>query len=33
MHRYQPEDWGFTAQSLRQSMAPYINHFNVTRES
>ena len=30
VHRYPPEDWGFTAQSLRQSMAPHVNHFNVT---
>ena len=33
VHRYQPEDWGFTAESLREAMAPYIDHFNVTRES
>ena len=32
VHRYQPEDWGFTAESLREAMAPYIDHFNVTRE-
>ena len=32
VHRYQPEDWGFTAQGLRDTMAPYINHFNVTHE-
>ena len=31
-HRYQPEDWGYTAESLRQAMAPYINHFGVSRE-
>ena len=32
VHRYQPEDWGFTAESLREAMAPYIDHFGVTRE-
>ena len=32
VHRYQPEDWGFTAQGLRETMAPYIHHFGVTRE-
>ena len=31
-HRYQPEDWGYTAESLRQAMAPYIDHFGVSRE-
>ena len=32
VHRYQPEDWGFTAESLREAMAPYIDHFGVTSE-
>ena len=32
VHRYQPEDWGFTADGLRTAMAPYIEHFGVTRE-
>ena len=32
VHRYQPEDWGFTAESLRQAMAPYIDHFGVASE-
>ena len=32
VHRYQPEDWGFTAQGLRETMAPYIHHFDVTHE-
>ena len=32
VHRYQPEDWGFTAQGLRNTMAPYIDHFGVTHE-
>jgi hypothetical protein len=31
-HRYAPEDWGFTAQSLRRSLAPYIEHFGVALE-
>ena len=32
VHRYQPEDWGFTAESLRAALAPYIAHYGVTRE-
>ena len=32
VHRYQPEDWGFTADGLRATMAPYTQHFNVTNE-
>ena len=32
VHRYQPEDWGFTAGSLREAMAPYIDHFGVASE-
>ena len=32
VHRYQPEDWGFTAESLREAMARYIDHFGVTSE-
>ena len=32
VHRYQPDDWGFTAESLREAMAPYIDHFGVTSE-
>ena len=32
VHRYQPEDWGFTAEGLRSDMAPYIDHFGVARE-
>ena len=32
VHRYHPEDWGYTAESLRQAMAPYIDHFGVFRE-
>ena len=31
-HRYRPEDWGFTAESLRETMAPYIDHYGVTSE-
>ena len=31
-HRYQPEDWGFTAESLRAALAPYIDHYGVARE-
>ena len=32
VHRYQPEDWGFTAEGLRTAMAPYVDHFGVARE-
>ncbi len=32
VHRYQPEDWGFTAESLRTALAPYIDHYGVTPE-
>ena len=32
VHRYQPQDWGFTAESLRETMAPYIDHFGVVSE-
>jgi hypothetical protein len=31
-HRYAPEEWGFTAPSLRKSLAPYIEHFGVALE-
>jgi hypothetical protein len=31
-HRYQPEDWGFTAESLRSDLAPYMDHYGVARE-
>ena len=32
VHRYRPEDWGFTAESLRSALAPYIDHYGVARE-
>ena len=32
VHRYQPEDWGFTADGLRSSLAPYIDHYGVAHE-
>src|SRR5262245_28808386 len=32
VHQYTPEDWGFTAESLRAGLAPYIHHFGVTLE-
>ncbi|MEW6268407.1 MAG: sulfotransferase [Thermodesulfobacteriota bacterium] len=31
-HRYAPEDWGFTADSLRRGLAPYVEHFRVALE-
>ena len=32
VHRYRPEDWGFTAAGLRSALAPYIDHFGVASE-
>jgi hypothetical protein len=31
-HAYTPEEWGFTAAGLRESLAPYIAHFGVALE-
>jgi len=31
-HQYTPEDWGYTAASLRERLAPYIAHFGITLE-
>jgi hypothetical protein len=31
-HPYTPEDWGYTAASLRERLAPYVAHFGVTLE-
>jgi sulfotransferase family protein len=31
-HRYAPEDWGFSAQSLREHLKPYIEYFGVALE-
>jgi len=31
-HQYTPEEWGFTAARLRQTLAPYIEHFGVALE-
>jgi len=31
-HRYAPEDWGYTAASLRERLAPYVAHFGVALE-
>ncbi len=33
VHRYTPEEWGFTAASLRENLAPYIESFGVALES
>ena len=33
VHRYRPEDWGFTAAGLRSALASYIDHFGVAHES
>ncbi len=32
VHHYAPEDWGFTAASLRAGLAPYVEHFRVALE-
>ena len=32
VHQYTPEEWGFTAEGLRESLAPYIAHFGVALE-
>jgi hypothetical protein len=32
VHQYAPEDWGFTAASLRADLAPYVGHFHVALE-
>jgi Sulfotransferase family len=32
VHRYSPEEWGFSAAQLRRDLAPYIEHFGVALE-
>jgi hypothetical protein len=32
VHHYTPEEWGFSAEGLRQGLAPYIEHFGVALE-
>lgn len=32
-HRYTPEEWGYTAESLRRGLAPYVDHFQIELES
>jgi hypothetical protein len=31
-HVYRPEDWGFTADEIRESVATYLDHFDVSLE-
>lgn len=31
-HHYSAEDWGFDVASLRQNLAPYVEHFGITLE-
>ena len=31
-HRYSPEEWGFTAEGLREALKPYIDYFDVALE-
>jgi hypothetical protein len=32
VHHYTPEEWGFSAEGLREDLAPYIDHFGVALE-
>jgi len=32
VHQYTPEEWGFTAEGLRRTLAPYVSHFGVALE-
>lgn len=32
VHHYAPEDWGLTAEGLRTTLAPYVDHFGVELE-
>ena len=32
-HHYTPEEWGYTAEGLRKTLAPYIEHFGVALET
>ncbi len=32
VHRYTPEEWGFTRDELRRSMAPYVSTFGIELE-
>lgn len=32
-HRYTPEEWGYSAAGLREKLAPYIEHFEISLES
>jgi hypothetical protein len=32
VHQYTPEEWGFTAEGLRRSLAAYVSHFGVALE-
>jgi hypothetical protein len=32
VHRYTPEEWGFTREDLHDRLAPYINHYGVELE-
>ena len=32
VHHYTPEEWGFSAEGLRENLAPYIDHFGVALE-
>lgn len=33
VHRYAPEDWGYTASALRERLAPYTGHFGIALEA
>jgi hypothetical protein len=32
VHRYSPEEWGYSAKELHERLAPYIEHFGVELE-
>jgi hypothetical protein len=32
-HRYTPEEWGYTADSLRSGLGPYLERFGIELES
>ena len=32
VHKYTPEEWGFTRDELRAALAPYVGHFAIELE-
>ncbi|MBY0401068.1 sulfotransferase, partial [Myxococcota bacterium] len=33
VHRYTPEEWGFTVAELRSALAPYVERFGIELEN